>query len=115
MEGRDPARVIREALGWALVFYYPFAGRLREGPGRKLVVECTGEGVLFIEADADIELHQFGDALQSSFPHLEELLYDVPGSQGIIDCPLILIQVVNYDLLVNQMNTNQSLFYIVRA
>ncbi|XXG75462.1 hypothetical protein AAC387_Pa08g0027 [Persea americana] len=93
MEGRDPARVIRESLGWALVFYYPFAGRLREGPGRKLVVECTGEGVLFIEADADIALHQFGDALQPPFPHMEELLYDVPGSQGIIDCPLILIQV----------------------
>lgn len=105
MEGRDPARVIREALGRALVFYYPFAGRLREGPGRKLVVECTGEGVLFIEADADIGLHQFGDALQPPFPLMEELLYDVRGSQGIIDCPLILIQVINYDL-VNQMHTN---------
>ncbi|XP_027067990.1 benzyl alcohol O-benzoyltransferase-like [Coffea arabica] len=89
----DPVKVIREAIAKALVFYYPFAGRLREGPGRKLMVECTGEGVLFIEADADVTLEQFGDALQPPFPCLDELLYDVPHSGGILHCPLLLIQV----------------------
>ncbi|KAG2708760.1 hypothetical protein I3843_05G188600 [Carya illinoinensis] len=93
MKESDPVKVIREALAETLVFYYPFAGRLREGPGRKLVVECTGEGVLFIEADADLTLKQFGDALQPPFPCLEELLFDVPGSGGVLDCPLLLIQV----------------------
>ncbi|GLT55587.1 hypothetical protein SLA2020_286970 [Shorea laevis] len=93
MHGKDPVKVIREALAQTLVFYYPFAGRLREGPGRKLVVECTGEGVVFIEADADVTLQQFGDALQPPFPCLEELLFDVPGSGGVLNCPLLLIQV----------------------
>ncbi|XVF30596.1 hypothetical protein REPUB_Repub16aG0071800 [Reevesia pubescens] len=93
MQGKDPARVIREALAQTLVFYYPFAGRLREGPHRKLMVDCTGEGVMFIEADADVTLEQFGDALQPPFPCLEELLYDVPGSAGVLNCPLLLIQV----------------------
>ncbi|XP_051117756.1 benzyl alcohol O-benzoyltransferase-like [Andrographis paniculata] len=93
MAGKDPAGVIREALAKALVFYYPFAGRLREVDGRKLVVECTGEGVMFIEADADVELRDFGDALQPPFPCLEELLYDVPGSGEVLNCPLMLIQV----------------------
>ena len=92
-EIRDPVKVIREALAQTLVFYYPFAGRLRKGPGRKLVVECTGEGVVFIEANADITLEQFGDVLHPPFPCLEELLFDIPSSGGILHCPLLLIQV----------------------
>ncbi|KAI4334752.1 hypothetical protein L6164_013464 [Bauhinia variegata] len=93
MGGKDPVHVIRQALAQTLVFYYPFAGRIREGPGRKLVVNCTGEGVMFIEAHADVTLDQFGDTLHPPFPRLEELLYDVPGSRGIVNCALLLIQV----------------------
>ncbi|XP_021893392.1 benzyl alcohol O-benzoyltransferase-like, partial [Carica papaya] len=92
MHDKDPASVIRRALGETLVHYYPFAGRLREGPGRKLMVECTGEGILFIEADADVTLGEFGDDLQPPFPGLEELLYDVPGSSAVLGTPLLLIQ-----------------------
>ncbi|KAJ4850483.1 hypothetical protein Tsubulata_022563 [Turnera subulata] len=93
MQGKDPAKVIREAVAKTLVFYYPFAGRLREGPNRKLMVECTGEGILFIEADADATLQHFGDSIHPPFPCLDELLFDVPGSSECLDCPLVLIQV----------------------
>lgn len=96
LAGRDPVGVIREALAKTLVFYYPFAGRLREGAGRKLMVDCTGEGVLFIEADADVTLAQFGHALQPPFPCWENLLYDVPFSQGVLHTPLLLIQVYSF-------------------
>ncbi|KAJ8619656.1 hypothetical protein MRB53_028185 [Persea americana] len=95
IRGRDLTFLLREALAKALIFYYPFAGRLREWPGRKLAVECTGEGVLFIEADADVSLEQLSDAIQLPFPCFDELLYDVPGSGGILDCPLMLIQVTH--------------------
>lgn len=91
-KGQDPARVIREGLAKALVFYYPFAGRLRDAPGGKLVVDCTGEGVLFVEADADVALEEFGD-LQPPFPCWEDLLHDVPGSESLTNSPLLLIQV----------------------
>lgn len=58
------------------------------------MVECTGEGVQFIEADADVALEEFGEAIQPPFPNMEELLFDVdPGSEGILDAPLMLIQV----------------------
>ncbi|XP_030472300.1 benzyl alcohol O-benzoyltransferase [Syzygium oleosum] len=91
--GRDPVQAVREGLARALVFYYPLAGRLRELPGRKLVVDCNEAGVMFVEADADVTLEQFGDALQPPFPCLEELLFDVPGSSAVLDAPLLLIQV----------------------
>jgi len=93
MGGRDPVAVVRDAVARALVHYYPFAGRLRELEGRKLAVDCTGEGVLFIEADADVRLEHFGDALQPPFPGLEELIFDVPGSSEVLGTPLLLFQV----------------------
>ncbi|KAK9667218.1 hypothetical protein RND81_14G240500 [Saponaria officinalis] len=94
MAGMDPARVIREVVRKALVPFYPLAGRLREKAGKKLVVECTGEGVLFTEADAEVSLEEFSEAqLHPPIPCIEELLYDVAGYGGILDSPLLLIQV----------------------
>ncbi|GAY69424.1 hypothetical protein CUMW_271860 [Citrus unshiu] len=94
MKGKDPVKVIKEALSRALVYYYPFAGRLREGSNGKLMVDCNGEGVLFTEADADFSLDQLGDdEIKPPCPYLDELLYDVPGSEGTLGCPLLLFQV----------------------
>jgi len=64
------------------------------------VVECTGEGVLFVEADADVALEEFGDLLPS-FPCWQDLLYDVPGSLNITNSPLLLIQVNSFMPLVD--------------
>uniref|UniRef100_A0ACD5UWB6 Uncharacterized protein n=1 Tax=Avena sativa TaxID=4498 RepID=A0ACD5UWB6_AVESA len=94
MSGRDPVAVLRDAVGRALVHYYPLAGRLRELEGRKLAVDCTGDGVLFIEADADVRLEHLGDAmLLPPFEGLDELLWDVPGSSQVLGSPLLLFQV----------------------
>ncbi|CAI9089174.1 OLC1v1023685C1 [Oldenlandia corymbosa var. corymbosa] len=89
----DPVKVIKAALAETLVPYYPYAGRLREGPGKKLAVDCTGEGVMFIEADADFTLEDFGEEVQPPFPYWEELLHEGPGSTEFLHSPLILIQV----------------------
>jgi len=96
MAEKDPVQVIRQALSQTLVFYYPFAGRLREGPHRKLMVDCTGEGVMFIEAHADVTLDEFGDSLHPPFPCFHELLYHVPGSQQVTNTPILLVQVLEF-------------------
>lgn len=93
MKEKDPVSIVRSAIAKALVFYYPIAGRVREYPGQKLVVECTGEGVVFVEADADVTLNQFGDALYPPFPQHEELLLDIPEYNRIINSPLLVVQV----------------------
>ncbi|CAN1246292.1 Benzyl alcohol O-benzoyltransferase [Linum grandiflorum] len=74
MHGKDPAAVIRRAVAKTLVYYYPLAG------------------VLFIEADADVQLAEFGE-IQPPFACVEELLFDVPGSSAVLHSPLLLIQV----------------------
>ncbi|KAJ1269817.1 hypothetical protein BS78_06G007000 [Paspalum vaginatum] len=93
----DSAAVIRCALGETLVPYYPLAGRLREAEAGKLVVDCTGEGVLFVEDDADVRLADLEAAasgpIRPPFPCTDQLLFDVEGSGGVLNCPLLLIQV----------------------
>lgn len=98
MDGQDPAKVIREALARALIYYYPLAGRLIKGTNQKLYVDCTAEGVIFIEASADITLDQLGDTILSPYQYLDEVLYNIPGSRSdnIIVCPLLLVQVSIY-------------------
>ena len=57
--------------------------------------DCTGEGVLFVEADADVRLAELerGGGIRPPFPCMDQLLFDVEGSSGVLDCPLLLIQV----------------------
>ncbi|GMH22618.1 hypothetical protein Nepgr_024461 [Nepenthes gracilis] len=93
VEGKDPAKMIKSALSEALVYYYPLAGRLREGQNQKLIVDCTGDGALFVEAESDVTLEQIGDAILPPCPLMDELLLDAFGSQGIIASPLLVFQV----------------------
>lgn len=94
MENRDPVKLIKDALGKALVYFYPLAGRLMEVSNRKLVVDCNAKGVLFIEADADISLEKLRDRIQPPYSFLHQVLYNVPGSDSILNCPILLIQVI---------------------
>ncbi|KAJ3672572.1 hypothetical protein LUZ60_007293 [Juncus effusus] len=92
--GLDPARVLKEALAKVLVYYYPLAGRLREFVNRKLVVECTGEGVVFVEADADVSLRDFEGKLTPPIPCAEELLCLPESSSAVVtNRPLFYFQV----------------------
>ncbi|KAM3270792.1 methanol O-anthraniloyltransferase-like [Capsicum chacoense] len=96
MKEKDPAMIIKDGLSKTLVFYYPVAGRLVEGSNRKLMVNCNGEGVLFVEADANVELEKLGDSIKPPCAYLDLLLHNVPGSDGIIGCPLMLVQVTRF-------------------
>ena len=59
--------------------------------------------LLFVEADADVALEEFGD-LQPPFPCWDDLLHDVPGSLTITNSPLLLIQVISLMSIINSIN-----------
>ncbi|XP_051115826.1 methanol O-anthraniloyltransferase-like [Andrographis paniculata] len=76
--------------------FYPLSSRVFEGQNRKLMIVCNNEGVLFIEAKANVKLKQLGDGLRPRFPFLEKLLANVPGSDTIVGTPLLRFQVTRF-------------------
>ncbi|CAI0434856.1 unnamed protein product [Linum tenue] len=81
--GAEAAAVIREALSKALVTYYPLAGRLEQL--ETLLVDCSAEGVWFVEASADgsvtlDDVNCFDDNVES-IPY-DRLLPDGGAEQG---------------------------------
>ncbi|CAN6324376.1 unnamed protein product [Urochloa humidicola] len=92
----DPAAAVKAALAEALVYYYPIAGRMRETDNGKLVVECTGEGVSFAEADAAVRLEELGTPLLPPYPCVEELLPDAGDIQIVVGKPIVAIQVTRF-------------------
>ncbi|KAJ4787355.1 HXXXD-type acyl-transferase family protein [Rhynchospora pubera] len=93
----DPAHVIKAALAKALVYYYPITGRLKEQPEGKLVLDCTGEGAMFVEAEADVCLEYLGDPLTPPFPFTDQLHFDsMLMGPGVINQPLLYLQVTRF-------------------
>ncbi|XAR58303.1 Omega-hydroxypalmitate O-feruloyl transferase [Bertholletia excelsa] len=92
----NAARVIREALEMVLVHYYPLAGRLTISPDRKLIVDCTGEGAVFVEAEANCSIGEIGDITKPDPSTLGKLVYDVPGAKSILEIPPLVAQVTRF-------------------
>ncbi|KAF3789839.1 Methanol O-anthraniloyltransferase [Nymphaea thermarum] len=85
-------KVMKESLGRALVPFYPLAGRLRRRKDGPLEIDCNGDGALFVEADAEGEIDDFGDFAPSV--ELRQLIPEVDyQNQDISSYPLLMLQV----------------------
>lgn len=94
--GPEAAQVIKEALSKALVPYYPLAGWLKESSQGQLQIECSAQGVWFVEASANCTLDtvSYFDNVMS-IPY-DDLLPDyVPETKGTE--PLVQMQVTQFE------------------
>ncbi|XP_020101497.1 acyl transferase 4-like [Ananas comosus] len=80
---------IRRAISEALVLYYPLAGRLVDVGDGDLSIECTGEGIGFVEASADCSLEDANFLEHPFVIPLEELAVDHRGWR-VTDPPVIM-------------------------
>lgn len=92
----EAVEVMKEALSKVLVHYYPLAGRLSISTEGKLIVDCTGEGAVFVEAEANCEMEQMGDIKKPDAVTLGKLLYDVPGAKNVLEIPPVVAQVTRF-------------------
>ncbi|KAA8548258.1 hypothetical protein F0562_004481 [Nyssa sinensis] len=92
----NAGEVIREALERVLVHYYPLAGRLAISPEGKLIVDCSGEGAVFVEAEANCKIEEIGDITKPDPETLGKLVYDIPGAKNILEIPPLVAQVTKF-------------------
>ncbi|XP_074309147.1 omega-hydroxypalmitate O-feruloyl transferase-like [Silene latifolia] len=96
-KGNDMAdEVLKDALAKVLVKYYPLAGRLTISPQGKLIVDCTGEGAVFVVAEAGCDMADIGDSTKPDPVTLGKLVYDVPGAKNILEIPPLVAQVTKF-------------------
>lgn len=92
----EAGEVMKEALAKVLVHYYPLAGRLTISPRGKLIIDCTGQGAVFVEAEADCNMDDIGDSTKPDPITLGKLVYDIPGAKNILEIPPLVAQVTKF-------------------
>ncbi|OIV96078.1 hypothetical protein TanjilG_27182 [Lupinus angustifolius] len=92
----DAAQIIKDALSKILVPYYPMAGKLIISSDGKLIVDCPGEGAVFVEAEANCNIEDIGDLTKPDPATLGKLVYNTPGAKNILEMPLMAVQVTRF-------------------
>ena len=80
---------MRDGFARALVPYYPVAGRIADASPGEPVVDCTGQGVWFVEAAAACSLEEVRHLDHPMLIPKEELLPEPAPDVNPLDMPLM--------------------------
>ncbi|KAJ4821330.1 HXXXD-type acyl-transferase family protein [Rhynchospora pubera] len=86
---------IRDAFAKALVYYYPIAGKIIEKNPGEPEIDCTGEGIWFVEAKANCSLEEV-NFLEMPLTIPKEQLLPQPPPQTKFQYEILLVQVTEY-------------------
>ncbi|KAL8042889.1 hypothetical protein ABFX02_09G081700 [Erythranthe guttata] len=89
------AAVLTAALARVMVPFYPVAGRLKKDVNGRFEIDCNAEGALFVEAESDGRLDDFGEYF-SPTSELRCLVPAVDYSLDISAYPLLVLQVTHF-------------------
>ncbi|EPS58233.1 hypothetical protein M569_16582, partial [Genlisea aurea] len=85
------AGVLKAALRSALVPFYPVAGRLKRDESGEVVIDCNGQGVLFVVAGSDGVVDDFGGFDSTS--EFNSLITQFDCSEEVSAYPILVLQV----------------------
>ncbi|CAI9777311.1 unnamed protein product [Fraxinus pennsylvanica] len=88
--------IIKDTLSRVLVHFYLLAGQLTISSDKKLAVDCTAGGAVFVAAEADCKLEDLGDITKPCNGMLCRLVYDIPGAENILEIPPMVAQVTKF-------------------
>ncbi|GJN16178.1 hypothetical protein PR202_gb03138 [Eleusine coracana subsp. coracana] len=98
----DAANTVKKALSQALVYYYPFAGRIIVADDGECHVRCHDEGATFVAATANCTLEDArllevsnGETMTSTL--LDDLTVYSPAESYCPGDPLLLMQVTKFN------------------
>ncbi|CAM6097014.1 unnamed protein product [Calypogeia fissa] len=86
--------IVRAAIGKVLVPFFPNGGRLMRQEDGRIAIKCEGQGVLFVEADSDACIDDFGDF--AGQPAMQEVVPKVETTDDISSSPLVFLQVTRF-------------------
>ncbi|KAG2394975.1 hypothetical protein LR48_Vigan09g133400 [Vigna angularis] len=86
----DPADMIKAAISKALFYYYPLAGRLVKDTDGNFMINCSAEGVPFLEASASCNLSSLHCLDGTDMENSKHLVFDLPSqSESGYQYPLV--------------------------
>ncbi|KAI3876694.1 hypothetical protein MKX03_034203 [Papaver bracteatum] len=86
--------VLKDSLSKSLVSYCPFAGRVKRNESGRVELDCTGEGVIFIEAETDSVIEDLVQFIPNE--QLMPLVPNLDNNDDISSRPPFLVQVTHF-------------------
>nr|UJH94664.1 alcohol acyltransferase 2 [Jasminum sambac] len=88
--------ILRTSLAEILDYYYPFAGCLERTWDGKMMVNCTGDGVSFVEAFSEDDMEVLGDVSLIDPLRERNLIHFNETAQNILQVPPLTVQVTRF-------------------